>query len=985
MSDFKTTYETGQNNGIASLSASGSAAATTAPCEREDIIPIYPVRIGWGDLKGDVNGGFTYPASLAPFASPSSPASTGGFALRQLRGGHVMIYDVKERTWSIFSYARNATPAGGSFTHWTWKPGDTDWHQSGAATPIAFVPDSATEIYICFIEHLWSRATFQRAHNNENGFRDKVMRRVTLTAPSAATFSAPLSELAQKVEEFSPNGLVQPHEDWRVLSETPGAKIDPAAILNVPMAKGNKVAPVMIALHDPAGVVLEMAMSHANRMAIRAQYLEVNAYALTTARATQVMQNYAKQQLLDPRLSYFKKYALEKWGDAIRPERDSFLIEAEETLKNFEATIKGPLDAWQKYFEMGLRSPDATPGSLQTHLLNFDRTPTDGRDVAGLARFAHDCVATIIGSQAGQQRVSKVLMAPDRWTEQLNPVKAFMQIVGAGLTSVKEYASYRTSITQAADELLRDISLPMAFEITKLGREELLKDVNIVGKHIHNRTVTRVFVNVDDAMNEINRRPRETSSTDNLNRSHRVHRVQTPLGLYKYDGIVHVAGPDGVATVGAVASGFGILANSLNMMELMAATERSKLSGMAGAIGSNPYLGLTLTTIDTMNQLFEFTSKLAARAGMGEARGYQISGKLSRAQLTALMKGKTVTQDLVKTVVARGGEAPPVTRVAAAPRTMMATVGVKVLSGAGIALGLLDLFNAAESFRRGDNIGTMSNIALGVGAILMAWGGFVGLSTGASVVGAIAGLILVILGAVLSFFVDDPVTSWLKNGYWGTSRSYLYWRDTSRVAFSAASGSAHLGQRDYIVQKKADFDFPKYFAREMQQFNEFVYWPQNSPDPAAITSNDRNWLGIKIRTAAPVRAYSVSFRLPNYIPGYSVFTGKIMAVVFADSPRLRQSASSRWDVSDQFWESATYTQGDIVTGSFFLRVPENQNASTYDDINWELLRVELDKGWLYTPLPGLVLPRKYKDHFFGGEWDDKGSGEGDAIVISGSA
>lgn len=984
MNEIKTSYDTAKDDGVASLSAAGSASSTTVPCELEDIVPIYPVRIAWGDLNGDVNANFTYPTSLAAFSAPNSPSSTAGFALRQLRGGHVMIYDINANVWSAFTYTRDDTPAGGAFTHQTWKSGGTEWVQCAAATPFVHVPDSATEIYICFIEHFWSTRTMRRAHFNTNGFRDKVMTRVRLASPSNATFSAPLAELPGKVEEFSPNGLVQTHQDWNALSESPGLKLHPNALLGTVMANKKKVPPIMVALHDPAGVALELAMCHSNRMAVRAEYLQANAYALATARATKVMQNHAASELLNNRtLGFFEKRALRKWGEAIRPERDSFLVTSEQTLLDHEVTIAGPLDAWQKYFEMGLKDPTGTPGSVQTHLLHFDPESDYAREVAALGRFAHDCIASIISSQAGQERLSKVVMAPDRWTEQLNPLKAFMSVTSAGLSARKEYLQYKADIVSAADDLLRDISLPMAAEITKFQRVDRLEEINRFTSVIYQRTVQRVNVDIDNAMSEVNRRPRATQTTMRVNRNQSIHRIQTPLLLYKFDGVVHVSGHDSVSALGAVGAGFGIFANSLNMLELISATERSKLSGRFGAIGSNPYLGLTLTTIDTMNQFFDLSTRVKDIAGVGDPRRYRISGTLSRAQLTALMKGKTVTDDLVKTLIESGKVNSVARAVAAPPRTMMAALGAKVLSGAGIALGVLDLFNAAESFRRGDSIATVSNIALGVGAILMAGGALMGLSTSYTIVGAVAGLILVILGAVLSFFIDDPVTAWLKNGYWGTSRYYLYWEDRNRAVFIAASCSAHEGQRNAIVEEREGYDIPKYFAREMQQFNEFVYSPQNVPDPPYVRSYETNIFGIKKRPASPHSVFTISFRLPNYIEGYSAFEGKIIAVIYAESDYRRDSNIVRWNVSKDFWESATYGPGDIVTGTFPIKVPGNANNIPADDIKWELLRVELDEGWLYTPLPGLILPRKYDDDFFGGGWKDEGAGKGEKLVISG--
>lgn len=128
-------------------------------------------------------------------------------------------------------------------------------------------------------------------------------------------------------------------------------------------------------------------MCHASKMKLRAEYLAANTDALTAARAARVMQNHAKQKLLSADLGYFAKRSLRKWAAATRPERDNFLTKAEAMLKNHEVIVKGPLDAWQKFFKMGLKNPANTPGSIQTHFLHDDPKSDHAREVAALGRF----------------------------------------------------------------------------------------------------------------------------------------------------------------------------------------------------------------------------------------------------------------------------------------------------------------------------------------------------------------------------------------------------------------------------------------------------------------------------------------------------------------------------------------------------------------------------------------------------------------------
>ncbi|MBL3575840.1 hypothetical protein JMK10_20745 [Rhodovulum sulfidophilum] len=92
-------------------------------------------------------------------------------------------------------------------------------------------------------------------------------------------------------------------------------------------------------------------------------------------------------------------------------------------------------------------------------------------------------------------------------------------------------------------------------------------------------------------------------------------------------------------------------------------------------------------------------------------------------------------------------------------------------------------------------------------------------------------VIMRIIGGVLALFIDDAVTKWLKNAYWGTSHSYLYWKDISRSALSEAMQDlpqGHRSQVESIQRQDPEFYEPRFMERELQEFHQIIYWPRNA-------------------------------------------------------------------------------------------------------------------------------------------------------------
>ena len=414
--------------GLNGLSSSGNAGGYCKACDDPDIIPIYPARIAWNDLFGEVNGGLEYPSDLGPFPAAGGAINSGGFTLRKLRAGTFYIFDETNAVWSVFHVKPDDTALGGRFDKLEWLPGMSDWLVTEMNLLVPYVRDDAETIHVAFSEHGWSSKILMDMQNNTGGLRDKAMTKVVPTAPSHTSFSAPLEELGAMVEEFSPLGISQTREDWETLSDLCLPACHPDALLQSTSVKKALGKPILVAVHDPMGVALEIATSHLNRTSIRAAYLEANVYPLTAARAVDTLQNTAVQGLADRSQSSDTRRMFREWQDAVDPAYKTFLTKVETQLQDYDIVLKGVLDAWEAFYKFGMASPGSEPGSLSTHLMLFNAASPTQNEVEGLLKAAHASVASFSASRAGQARMRSVVFSQANWDQSKNPVGAAVKI-----------------------------------------------------------------------------------------------------------------------------------------------------------------------------------------------------------------------------------------------------------------------------------------------------------------------------------------------------------------------------------------------------------------------------------------------------------------------------------------------------------------------------------------------------------------------------
>ncbi len=976
-----------QQGGLSDLQESGTADEYCKACEDPAIIPIYPARIAWCDLLGDVNGGFTYPTKLG-FA-PSS-----GFCLRTLRKGDVFIYDETNALWSYFEHRPDAGPSGGLYTRYDLTPEDKDRPFWGPPTDrnirLPYVADNCESILIAYTSQRWN--TFANIYANTDGCRDALMTRVQLSAPSADTFSAPLEEVASHVVEFGGENTIHERMTWNALSDVGMQSLSADRLLrdsSVRLAEGKAV---MIALHDPVGVALEIAACHVNRVAIRSQYLEANAYPIASGRAAQTLKAHAVDQLRTADLSWSQKRMFKEWrDDSIRPEHETYLKEVDRQLSNYDTVLDGILAAWKKFFERGKANPAGTKGSLQNVMLAFPAQLKIESEIKGIIEVAHASIASLSASQAGQDMMRKYVLADDKWQPGANPVASAIKLVGSSLSAANLTFKHRDALQSMSSKLLADLAMPFAFEVEHMSRLDLLNEINVFNRGVYGKTVTRstVPVPIANATREIlgNGRARQIQGSKMIKRGHMLHTVQVPTFVYRFDGRVAVSSSAGRISISTVANGLGLLGNALQIAELTRTPDRDVMTGTPGRIAGDPRLGLTLAAIETATQLMDAGNDVIN--GGKATRNYFVRGQLSRSILKKLMAGKSLSDDMARTLIESGKLQVRSTAPLHSSR-VMGWVG-RTASFVGFALASLDLMKAAEAWQRGDTIGVLSNVALGVGAVLLTVGGIAAAGGWWTGIGAVIGIVLIIVGLVLSFFVDDPVTRWLKGSYWGTARNYMFWDNRSRREIQRSAGEAgqHDAQLKLLINEPSGYDFSRYLQRELQEFHEMVYWPQDVPDPADNRLTERIGLIFKSDTHMAEHkniTLDIRFRLPNFIDGMSEFDARVWILynmrASYQTPGRYRGGLGQMEVTNMFARNLRVhdaAQG-ILKSTIQINELRNADSNRLNNVKWDILKVGFARGWSYTPTTNISLPRQYDDHFFSGSWDDNDSIGGQDII-----
>ena len=241
------------------------------------------------------------------------------------------------------------------------------------------------------------------------------------------------------------------------------------------------------------------------------------------------------------------------------------------------------------------------------------------------------------------------------------------------------------------------------------------------------------------------------------------------------------------------ANGLGAFLNAASIIDLLDKKNKAPTDNdIFSKIGDNFWVNITVASISTIDDSYK-TGQAFLRTSAGQAARSIVSSKLfSRINNNALFRAQSIALR--------------------ASQSRSIAVASSVAKGlgrfAGIAGVLLSALQSASGFAQ-------DKYAKGWGNALVAIGSGILLVFGATIVGAIIGAVLIVLGILIEYFgALDPIQEWAKESFWGSSDDY--WGD-DRPSIDDQIISAKV----ISLPSHPEYNlFKEYLKKEMEAFDK---------------------------------------------------------------------------------------------------------------------------------------------------------------------
>ncbi|WP_223669972.1 toxin VasX [Kangiella shandongensis] len=774
------------------LSSTQAANDPVAPCD-QSIIPIFPVRFAF---KPDVL--MEIANEYRNTSAEDNMHNEHDYCLRRIRQGFVYIFvpncvedkdscsDSRKGYWLVFRYHTSAedqnsceirtdteTQGSGQYTFqmYKWVDGNAagKWElDSSRIYPYAFVPEATTQIEIGYSEFRWPAYFFEEAERNP-AFRENILTSVDLSAEQT-NFSAPMRDLDQHVEEFKPT-LVDKISDY-LISQT---GIAPEDKKTVAFCEHSKTKGRIVALHDPMGRLLDI---NATTLVVNNTQSNFNMeyqYPLTTARAVDKIKSH-----LDENWNWFKDI----WGDRPVSEEtnrlredfvdlsDNFFTMQENLVKLHSNTIGHQL-AYSIKNQIRYAHNNGVKGNGSDSDLEIINYTT---------ALLSQAVTDLNTSKVGSDYITKILSSPSAkaisqdYDENFNLWHKLSGVVKTGLDKGLAIAE---KAFQRFDIMCTTMGLEMAQAMIVEGNVAIRESFSSMYRIEEWSTRPLTAQQIEDVI--VNgQMPNETVITDS-SQSSRYSRTTVYAGnrrlapsntavaeldfmyiKFKDYEIRPAAGiRDQMPQFGyleTAANGLGAFLNAASIIDLLDKKDKAPADDdIFSKIGDNFWVNITVASISTIDDSYK-TGQAFLRTSAGQAARSMVSSKLfSRINNNALFRAQSIALR--------------------ASQSRSIAVASSVAKGlgrfAGIAGVLLSALQSASGFAQ-------DKYAKGWGNALVAIGSGILLVFGATIVGAIIGAILIVLGILIEYFgALDPIQEWAKESFWGSS-TYYWGENTER-------------------------------------------------------------------------------------------------------------------------------------------------------------------------------------------------------------
>lgn len=810
------------------LSATQNANDPVAPCDK-NIIPIFPVRFA---IKPDVL--MEVANKYRNTSAEDNMHNEEDYCLRRIRQGFVYIFvpntvedpdscsDCSKGYWLVFRYHTSAedqnsceirsdteTQGSGQYTFqmYKWVDGHATgkWElDSSRIYPYAFVPESTTQIEIGYSEFRWPAYFFEEAERNP-AFRENILTPVDLSAEQT-NFSAPMRDLDQHVEEFKPT-LIDKISDY-LISQT---GIAPEDKKTVAFCEHSKTKGRIVALHDPMGRLLDINATTLTVNNTQSTFNMEYQYPLTTARAIDKIKSH-----LDENWNWFKDI----WSDRPIAEETNRLREDFVELSNSFTTMQENLVNLHSN-TIGHQLSYSVKNQISyahNNGIKGDGSDSDLEIINYTTALLNQAVTDLNTSKVGSEYITKILSSPSAKAisqDYQDNFSIWTKLSGVVQKGLDKGLAIAERAFQRFDIMCTTMGLEMAQAMVVKGNMAIRESFSSMYRIEEWSTRPLTAAQIEDVITN-GQMPNETVITD-TNQSSRYSRTTVYAGnrrlvpstdavaqldfmyiKFKDYEIRPAAGiRDQMPQFGyleTAANGLGAFLNAASIIDLLDKKDKAPADDdIFSKIGDNFWVNITVASISTIDDSYK-TGQAFFRTSAGQSARSIVSSKLfSRVNNNALFRAQSVALR--------------------ASQSKSIAFASKMAQGlgrfAGVAGVLLSALQSASGFAQ-------DKYAKGWGNALVAIGSGILLVFGATIVGAIIGAILIVLGILIEYFgALDPIQEWAQGSFWGSST--YYWGDENlRVdisrqidmskALANTSDSKHNTIKEFFQKEMDDFD-----------------------------------------------------------------------------------------------------------------------------------------------------------------------------------
>lgn len=393
-------------------------AVSPPPCER--CVPIYPLRYGVAESPWDKK---IFP-TLGTDGYPELAAGKV-YGLRVLRpGAYVYLcYFQHGRMWTQHYQVTDDL----RFARIWWTrdddqgdiPGRLDRPEIASAKPYLSAPESKTAdvVYLLTTETMLTHARLWSIENDVDGIRTRLATQVRPSGGVEQPHVFNIALLAYATPELRRPGLSdKPGYTWSEISLPESFTTDDTVIprAHVELVPIKDIVPLAVALHDPIGVVSELAHLVAVAAADRQVYEIDNNHAYTSATVIkQYLQSVQKRATPE---AYAKRRDLVRFdqssnADALSGNAVPYMQAYEQAVQRKQAaidTLVNDLESWIKTGGSAI-AKDWQDGWFSNVLSCFDLGAKE--NAQDYERVVAHCIGNLTHSESGRSTYRKVLLA----------------------------------------------------------------------------------------------------------------------------------------------------------------------------------------------------------------------------------------------------------------------------------------------------------------------------------------------------------------------------------------------------------------------------------------------------------------------------------------------------------------------------------------------------------------------------------------------